>query len=321
MYAGAMEIVSGLANAGLGDNPTVDVAFAGKPKKIKPETLTLRYHDFGLGSPVTVEVLKHTKKAEIIGSTTVADGGTITVRKKAGENNLGASLKLGLDGEKIGIHTSCSKPIDIGYVYADEEDAAEAESMGAFDPTGFDAALEIIDMTPPGVCGSATPSGTIIVEKLTDGTVTPGVTFTVNPNPYLGLDPALVPAGCDAASPILTVTDGDLCDRADGADGIVKLVNVPVGDYLVDEPAPPPGTAFVGCDPNPVTVQAGGSGSTTCTNKELGDLTIEKLTDGTVTPGVTFTVNPNPYLGLDPALVPAGCDAASHILVVTDGDL
>jgi hypothetical protein len=43
-------------------------------------------------------------------------------------------------------------------------------------------------------------------------------------------------------------------------------VNVPAGDYLVDEPTPPPGTTFEGCDPNPVTVPAGCSGSTTCTN-------------------------------------------------------
>jgi hypothetical protein len=113
----------------------------------------------------------------------------------------------------------------------------------------------------------------LTINKVTDGILTPGVTFTVNPNPYVAvaaLDPRLVPAGCDSVSPVLRVTDGDACDRHDGADGIVKLVNILAGVYRVDEPIPPRGTHFEGCDPNPVTVPAGGSGETTCTNIVVG---------------------------------------------------
>jgi len=231
------------------------------------------------------------------------------------------------DGDACDRHDGADGTVTLVNVLAGDYEVTEAAPPPGTTFVGCDPESVTV---PAGGSGSTICTnkeeelGELEIVKETEGVnAPPGVTFTVNPNPYLGLDPSLVPAGCDSASLILTVTDGDACDRHDDADGTITLVNVPAGDYLVDEPVPPAGTAFVECDPNPVTVPAcGGSGSTTCTNK-LGDLTIDKLTDGVVTPGVTFTVDPNPYVvvtALAPALVPAGCDDASPVLAVTDGD-
>jgi len=86
----------------------------GKCKGIK--TMTLKY----IGDTSTTVEVKH--KGNSLGTFNVAPGESFTV---TGENDkkgkLHADVTLKWDGQEVKIHTSCSKPIDVGDIHGDFE--------------------------------------------------------------------------------------------------------------------------------------------------------------------------------------------------------
>ena len=211
---------SGLPGAGFSEP---DVACAGGPKIT---TLTLRYKDFGFGAPVNVTLEKDKKKGHFSpgsdgnhGPISVGAGGTFTVVTDAGKDGLGSSTELKLvnpSGQNltIKIHTSCSKPIDIGYLYAPDGDET-AEDPSEFAPTGpYTAGLQVAagdgcitpppptptpTLPPPTPTPTATPTATPVPP-----TPTPTATPTTPPGP----SPTPTPTTPPGASPTPTTPPG-----------------------------------------------------------------------------------------------------------------
>lgn len=95
-------------------DPDPDPQPTGKCKGVK--SMTLRYNG---DSATTVEV---SHKGDSLGTFNVAPGETFTVtgaNDKKGK--LHADVTLKWDGQEVKIHTSCSKPIDVGDVHGDFE--------------------------------------------------------------------------------------------------------------------------------------------------------------------------------------------------------
>jgi len=93
----------------------------------------------------------------------------------------------------------------------------------------------------------------------------PGVTFSVNPNPY-----ATIP-------PVLTVTDNDSHDSNPNL-GVIQLKNVPLGSYTITETAAPAGYAI---DPIPqiITTNPVAAVTVESNDRPLSRLEIVKFLD------------------------------------------
>jgi len=112
-----------------------------------------------------------------------------------------------------------------------------------------------------------------------------GATFEISPNPY--------------GSGTLTVTDNDDND-ADNATGIIRLVDIPCGNYTVAETKAPPGYVL---DPTPQSKTVGNGEKATfefynMPGPCLGGIEILKLDvsgDRIDLEGVSFNISPNPY--------------------------
>jgi hypothetical protein len=124
----------------------------------RPTSVTFKYHAFGAASPASITL---TENDQTLSNSTVADQGTFTV-SAAGGDNLGTTVGMIVGGKDIEVHTSCSAPIAIGYIFNDDvqKPAPDAPSINGYNgPT----ALELVDMNPRDACGNTAtppPSGT-----------------------------------------------------------------------------------------------------------------------------------------------------------------
>ncbi len=120
-------------------------------------SITLKYLDFGFGTPVDITLVESQSKAHIApgpnsnhGPITVAADGTFTVHSDRVGKSVGPRVSLDIDDGKsivrIQIHTSCSQPIGVGFLYGDNDETAEDPSD--FAPAGpFTAGIEITALT------------------------------------------------------------------------------------------------------------------------------------------------------------------------------
>ena len=130
-------------------------------KGTRPTAVTFRYHDFGAGSPATVALTT----SQSLNKSSVVDGEEFTVTAPSG--GMGTSVGFTINGYLIKVHTSCSAPIAVGYVFDDdiEKPAPDAVSIEAYGAgRGKPAAVEITDMVPITACTEGTtvvscPSG------------------------------------------------------------------------------------------------------------------------------------------------------------------
>ena len=147
----------------------VPVAEAARPKV---RILGLKYHDFGFGSPVTVELEKEPRKAHFQpgpdnnhGPVTLADGDTLFIEVDSGEADVGTRTFLQIAGKSlIMIHTSCSKPLEVGFFYGPDGDET-AENLSEFGGAGFQSGFEVIELVltsnePSRNCVQATATPT-----------------------------------------------------------------------------------------------------------------------------------------------------------------
>ena len=147
----------------------VPVAEAARPKV---RILGLMYHDFGFGSPVTVEMEKEPRKAHFQpgpdnnhGPVTLADGDTLFIEVDSGEADVGTRTFLQIAGKSlIMIHTSCSKPLEVGFFYGPDGDET-AENLSEFGGAGFQSGFEVIELVltsnePSRNCVQATATPT-----------------------------------------------------------------------------------------------------------------------------------------------------------------
>jgi hypothetical protein len=138
----------------------------------KIKSLTLAYRDFGFGTPVAVTLVRDQRQGHFSpgndnfhGPITVAANGTFTILADARAKRIGSQTRLklqrGTQSLLIKVHTSCSIPIEIGFLYgADGDDSEEAPSE--FAPTGsLSAAVQVIAATvgPKTSPTPAPPSG------------------------------------------------------------------------------------------------------------------------------------------------------------------
>ena len=147
----------------------VPVAEAARPKV---RILGLKYHDFGFGSPVTVTLDRDTGKAHFQpgpdsnhGPVSLADGDTLFIEVDSGEANVGSRTYLAIAGKNlIKIHTSCSKPLEVGFLYGADGDET-AENLSEFGGAGFQSGFEVIELVltsnePSRNCVQATATPT-----------------------------------------------------------------------------------------------------------------------------------------------------------------
>ncbi len=166
------------------DSPSAEAA------RPKVRVLGLIYHDFGLGA-ATVTLEKDPGKAHFQpgpdsnhGPVVLNDGDTLFVEVDSGDNNLGSSTRLAISGGGlIKIHTSCSKPLEVGFFYGADGDET-AEDVSEFGGGGFNAGFEVIELIltsnePGGDCvaATATPTPTSTPTE----TITPTTTPTTPP--------------------------------------------------------------------------------------------------------------------------------------------
>ncbi|MCH7698854.1 MAG: hypothetical protein IH865_07950 [Chloroflexi bacterium] len=165
----------------------VPVAEAARPNV---RILGLKYHDFGFGSPVTVNLDRDTSKAHFRpgpdsnhGPVVLNDGDTVFVEVDSGEDKIGTSTRLALVGKNlIMIHTSCSKPLEVGFLYGPDNDET-ADNPSEFGGAGFQSGFEVIEIVlgsgTGGDCIAATPTNTPTETPTPTDTPTP--TFTLTP--------------------------------------------------------------------------------------------------------------------------------------------
>jgi hypothetical protein len=119
----------------------------------RPTQVTFRYRAFGAPSPTSV-TLANAKGGQSIDKSTVSDGEDFTVQTAQQ-----TTVALTIGGKSINVHTSCSAPIAVGYVFNDaiEKPAPDATTIVGYNgPT----AVEIIDMQPVKACGGGTVTNT-----------------------------------------------------------------------------------------------------------------------------------------------------------------
>ena len=119
--------------------------------RAKITSLTLQYKDFGLGSPASITLQNDRGKAHFApggdsdhGPISVAADGTFTILIDSGKDNIGNNTELDVAGVGvIDVHTSCSKPIAVGFIYGPDGDKT-AEDPSEFGAGGFSAGLEVV---------------------------------------------------------------------------------------------------------------------------------------------------------------------------------
>ncbi len=138
------------------DVPAAEAAGAGRIVSV-----TFQYSDLGFGSPVGITLARDPNKAHFApggdgnhGPISVADGEQFTVVADTGQSKVGSKVELILTSGRskvlIKIHTSCSKPIGVGFLYGPDADDT-AESASAFAPGGsLTAKLEITELAFSG---------------------------------------------------------------------------------------------------------------------------------------------------------------------------
>ena len=126
-------------------------------------TITLKYLDFGFGAPVEITLVEQQNKAHFApgpnsnhGPIAVVADGTFIVDPDGIGKSVGSKIKLDLDNGtsvvRIQIHTSCSQPIGIGFLYGDDDETAE--DISDFAPSGsLTAGIEITALTSAD-CGT-----------------------------------------------------------------------------------------------------------------------------------------------------------------------
>jgi hypothetical protein len=181
---------------------------AAEAARAKITTLTLKYRDFGVGKdPVSAVLQKDTGKAHFApgannnhGPISVAANGTITVTVDSGQNEIGADTEIKLNTLVIKIHTSCSKPIGVGFLYGADGDNT-AENPNEFAPSGpLTAALEVTGLQ----LSSLTDTGDCVPPPTP--TPTPTNTATRTPTPTPTDTPTRTPTPVETPTPTKTNT-------------------------------------------------------------------------------------------------------------------
>ena len=204
-------------------------------------SLTLEYRDFGFGPSVDVTLIRDLNKAHLDppggdtdnGPITIADGETFTVQTDSDESELGANTELELDNGSlvllILVHTSCSQPIAIGFIYGgsdtgvnDDTDNTNEDPL-EFEPTGhLTGALQITAgvETAPG-CFAATPTpantATPTDTATPTNTATPTDTATPTNTPTATPTDTATPTNTATATPTDTATPTNTATPTDTA--------------------------------------------------------------------------------------------------------
>ena len=133
-------------------------------------SLTIKYRDFGFGTPVDIILVKDQNKAHFApgpitnhGPITIAADGTFTVDNDEAGKGVGKEVKLdivfGASIVRIQIHTSCSQLIGVGFLYGDDDKTAD--DLSEFAPSGsFTAGLEITALVHQDCGGLVEPPAT-----------------------------------------------------------------------------------------------------------------------------------------------------------------
>jgi len=183
-------------------------------------SIALKYLDFGFGTPADITLVESQRKAHFApgpssnhGPISVAADGTFTVDPDKIGKSVGARVTLDIDNGtsvvRIQIHTSCSQPIGVGFLYGDDDETAE--ELSDFAPSGpFTAGVEITGLTSQD-CGSLvtpTPTNTPI-DKATPTntrTATPTDTATPTNTPTATPTDTATPTNTPTATPTNTAT-------------------------------------------------------------------------------------------------------------------
>ena len=251
------------------------------------DILTLTYKNFGHGSPVDVTLIKTTGKAHLglggaagdHGPISVAADGTIVVERDGPGHSIGSVTHLELKNSggtilTVKMHTSCSVPIGVGFIYGpdgdDTADGAQSPGDTSDDFPPLTAGLEItgIVTSPDGCTGLVTPTpGTVIINK-----ICVGGNDTFN---YTGTGSGI------AANFNITCVSGS---------GSQTFANIDPGAKSVTESTPPTGWTLtaISCDDGASTTPSTTNLGTATANIELDpgetvECTFTNTKDATIT--------------------------------------